>query len=1514
MPDNDKIREQLQQEIEDLRRELTELRLEAIKRKQAEDELWESERRFIRLLDGLPLAVFVLDTEGKPYYQNKASRELFGKDIGPEARGNLQEAFQAYLAGTDQVYPTERSPIHRALTGESSTVEDMEIRRPDKIISVEAYGSPIYNLQGGIKYAMGVFHNISERKRAEEALRRSEMLTRAVITHSPVGITVRNREGSLVLYNEAWKKIWTLTDEKVQENERISAEWSFEKRYPHLKTYAPNAQQLFQAGGELFIPEVETGSTDPHAAQWVSMHFYALQNAEGQVEQIVTLTEDITARKHAQEAMRKSEALSRAVIEHSPLGITVRKPTWELILSNQAWKDLWAMTDQEVEEDERRNTGLSFDDRFPLTRPWSREVRSVFDTGGEHSIPEVETHHPNPAAARWISLSYYALQSESGKVQQVVTLTEDITGRKKVEESLRQSEERYRSLMDNLNVGVYRNTPGPKGKFIEVNPALVKMFGYSAKEELFEINVSDLYEHPEDRTQINEKLLRDGYVRNEVLRLKKTDGTLLWGSVTAVAVRDEVGTVIYYDGIIEDVTERKRAEEALRESERRYRAVMEQTADGIILFDSDSKHALEANPAYQKLLGYLPEEFLDLTLYDIFADEPENIDRIAQRIHREKRIFLGEGRHRTKDGNLTDVEVSASLITYGGKEAFCVIVRDIAERKRAELALSESEERYRTLVENVNIGIYRNTGGPQGQFVQANPAMVKMFGFDFLEDLMARPVAECYQNPEEREQFIAKIKRLGYARDEELRLRKKDGSPFWASVTAQAQFDALGEVLWTDGVIEDITERKRTEEALRESEERFKDLFENAPIGIYRTTPEGRILMANPTLIKMLKYSSFEELAAINVEAEGYGPEYQRNQFKDLIERDGEIKGLEVTWRRRDKTSIFVRENARVFRGVDRKALYYEGTVEDITEWKQAEKALQESDERYRQLVDNTDTGFVVIDDQGIVIVANEPYLRIAGAKGVEEDVIGHSVIEWTAPDEHENNAEAVALCARQGFIKDFETVYQHGDGTRVHILINATVQESPEGEKQIVSFCRDITERKRTEEALKKAHQELEERVRERTAEFEGATRKLEWRNQQLSRILDTGGSMLVSLNLDALLNEIAKAARETLGFKIVVLNLIDEKTREARFAAQAGLGEEARKALEGATIRVKWDDMKGLFQERFRVSRSCYFIPHGTVDWRTHAPATGPIAQDVVVGDHLERDPWHPEDALLALVELREKTFAGMFSLDGPRNGIRPDRETLLMLDVFSNLAAVAIDNARLYEQVQRELGERKQAQEALRQAHGELERRIEERTGELRDTLGKLRRTTETSIQAMAMIVEMKDPYTAGHQRNVANLANAIAQELNLDAERTEGLRIAAMIHDVGKIAIPTEILTRPGPLSELEHRLIRDHPQLSSDILKTIDFPWPVAEIVRQHHEKMDGSGYPRGLKGDNILLEARILVVADVMESLAFNRPYRPGHGIEKALEELSSKRSKLYDGAVVDACLRLFKEKAFNFT
>lgn len=192
-----------------------------------------------------------------------------------------------------------------------------------------------------------------------------------------------------------------------------------------------------------------------------------------------------------------------------------------------------------------------------------------------------------------------------------------------------------------------------------------------------------------------------------------------------------------------------------------------------------------------------------------------------------------------------------------------------------------------------------------------------------------------------------------------------------------------------------------------------------------------------------------------------------------------------------------------------------------------------------------------------------------------------------------------------------------------------------------------------------------------------------------------------------------------------------------------------------------------------------------------------------------------------------------------------------------------------------------------------------------------LDRLQQTMEATIQALAATAEKRDPYTAGHQRRVAQLCNAIAAEMNLEPERIRGLELAALIHDLGKIEIPAEILAKPRKLTEFEYSLVKLHSEAGYEILKNIDFPWPIAQVVRQHHEKLDGSGYPDGLKGDQILLESRILAVADVVESVSSHRPYRPGYGAALALEEVTKGRGTLYDAAVVDACVRLFREKNF---
>ncbi|WP_310441501.1 HD domain-containing phosphohydrolase [Sulfurimonas sp.] len=195
---------------------------------------------------------------------------------------------------------------------------------------------------------------------------------------------------------------------------------------------------------------------------------------------------------------------------------------------------------------------------------------------------------------------------------------------------------------------------------------------------------------------------------------------------------------------------------------------------------------------------------------------------------------------------------------------------------------------------------------------------------------------------------------------------------------------------------------------------------------------------------------------------------------------------------------------------------------------------------------------------------------------------------------------------------------------------------------------------------------------------------------------------------------------------------------------------------------------------------------------------------------------------------------------------------------------------------------------------------------------DILEKLEGSLDNAVTAIAATVEMRDPYTAGHQRRVAKLAAAIASEIGLPAEQIEGIRIAGTVHDIGKIHVPAEILSNPSKLSDAEFSIIKTHCQAGYDILRTIDFPWPVAQMILQHHEKMDGSGYPNGLKGEDILIEARILCIADVVEAMASHRPYRPGFGIFPALQEISRNKGRLYDQNVVKAVMTLFLDKGYE--
>ena len=339
--------------------------------------------------------------------------------------------------------------------------------------------------------------------------------------------------------------------------------------------------------------------------------------------------------------------------------------------------------------------------------------------------------------------------------------------------------------------------------------------------------------------------------------------------------------------------------------------------------------------------------------------------------------------------------------------------------------------------------------------------------------------------------------------------------------------------------------------------------------------------------------------------------------------------------------------------------------------------------------------------------------------------------------------------------------------------------------------------------------------------------------------------------------------------------------------------LPETIRRALEGCRIRVKQQESEDLYRTAVEHSNDGFALVKGDQHIYVNEKFLNLFGYASL--DELKVDgPYgmiHPDDRERVLAYSRRRQSGKAAPERYEYKGVRKDGATICI-------------EASVTHAVYR--GE----QVVLAYLRDVTERRIAEE--ELKRTTEKLRKSLVGTVQAMSLTVETRDPYTAGHQRRVASLAGAIAREMHISDESAETITMAAAIHDIGKMSVPAEILSKPGKLTALEMRLIRVHPQTGYDILKDVDLPSPIAQIILEHHERLDGSGYPQGLANGDILLESQILAVADVVEAISSNRPYRPAHGVDMALDEIEKNRGLLYNVEAVDACLKLFRHEGFS--
>ncbi|HOT43231.1 MAG TPA: PAS domain S-box protein, partial [Syntrophorhabdaceae bacterium] len=609
-----------------------------------------------------------------------------------------------------------------------------------------------------------------------------------------------------------------------------------------------------------------------------------------------------------------------------------------------------------------------------------------------HNLPPFETIHMAKDGKR-IPKEMRSVYLRIGENEYVCGFGHDITERKKTEEELFTAYREWEYIFQ--AIGHPMLILDGEHTILDANKAVVDAIGM-ARESLIGRKCYHIFHSVTKDTPPPgcpyEFMLKSRRFETCEMKVEALDRVFI---VSCTPVLKNDGTLDKVIHALTDITVLEEAITSLKKSESSYKEFVERSPDAIIIHNGE--RFVYANHRALKLYGVDDQkDLIGRNILDyIHPDDKEAIKAMVRDIlGREIITPISEFRIISPHGKEINIQSTASCISYEGKKAVQVIIRDVTEYKKMEKALIESEARYRNIFENATEGIFQTT--PEGRYLDANPAFVRMFGFSSLDELKKEVKdigRQLYVNPEDRERFKKELADNGYVRDFEVQVKRKDGYPFWISINARVVYDEKGNIMYYEGTNSDITRRKQAEDALRASEEKYRNILERSIEGFFQATPEGRFLSANPALAHIFGYSSPEEMInEVKDLKRLYVQPEQRERLKELYESQGYVYGFEVEVYRKDSKKIWISMTARAIKDEKGKILYYEGTTEDITQRKLAEMALRASEKKFFAAFQSSPNLMAISTvKDGRYIDVNEAFCKALGYS--RSEVIGKTSI-----------------------------------------------------------------------------------------------------------------------------------------------------------------------------------------------------------------------------------------------------------------------------------------------------------------------------------------------------------------------------------------------------------------------------------------------------------------------------------------------------------------------------------------